>query len=39
MQSMEVFNSKFESVVSKLNSMSKNYEQLEGQQKEMELQL
>jgi hypothetical protein len=31
MQSMEIFNSKFESVVATLGSIQKNYEQLESQ--------
>ena len=39
LQSMEMFNGKFETVVSKLNAIQKNYEQLESQQKEMEIQL
>lgn len=30
MQSMEIFNSKFETVVSKLNTIQKNYEQLDS---------
>ena len=38
-QSMELFNTKFETVVTKLNAIQKNYEQLDSQQKEMEIQL
>lgn len=33
--SLEIMNSKFETVVSKLNSMQKNYEELDRQQKDM----
>lgn len=36
---MEIFNSKFETVANKLNAIQKNYEQLDSQQKEMEIQL
>ena len=35
--SLEIMNSKFETVVTKMNAMQKNYEELDRQQKEMQI--